>query len=66
MEPNQRSLSELFAEDPLNLTDPDVDQMVAAMRKARENWTAEEARARAKGSKPNPAAANLKLEDLEL
>jgi hypothetical protein len=66
MENNPKSLADLFAEDPLNLTDADVDQMTAAMRKARANWVAEETSARAQGRKPNPASANIKLDDLDI
>lgn len=60
------SLSELFARDPLTLTDEEVDRIVAEMRDARERWYKEETEAKAKGRRANPAAANIKLDELDI
>jgi hypothetical protein len=65
LDPN--SLAELFARDPLELTDTDVDSIVATMRAQRHRWANEEKAAKLTGRKPNPnVVKNLSLGDLNL
>jgi hypothetical protein len=42
-EANPLSLEELFRLDPLKLTEPDIDQIIAELRRKRALWTASEA-----------------------
>lgn len=60
-EADPRSINDLFNEDPLNLTDEDVDRLVAEFRKNRELWAKEEASAQAEGRKRRPKTYKPKV-----
>lgn len=64
------SLDELFSRDPLELSDQDLDSIVAHLRAQRNQWHAEEAAGAKKASKKGKAAPGPKekisLENLEL
>lgn len=64
------SLNELFNKDPRTLEDGEITQIIAALRKDRENWVTEERIAKAKGTtKKAPkiaASESIKLDDLDL
>lgn len=64
-EANPRSIDELFAADPLSLTDTDVDRITAELRKKRIEWEAEEDK---KNSAPKrkDAPSQLNLDQLDL
>ena len=63
-EADPQSLNILFDKDPLELTDQDIDAIVAELRKARTEWATEESsKSKSKASK---VTANLSLEDLDL
>lgn len=53
-EANPRSLDELYAADPLSLTNPDVDKIVGDLREKRALWLKEESEATAQGRKRRP------------
>lgn len=68
-----KSIDDLFSEDPLNLTDEDLDKMVAYYRENRDKWAKEESAAAAEGRrrrpkeyKPAPNKGKLSLGDLGL
>ncbi len=48
-EADPRSLDELYAADPLSLTDADVDKIVEDLREKRDLWMKEEAEAGSQG-----------------
>jgi hypothetical protein len=58
---NPNSLESLFNKNPLELTDAEIDQIVAAERAARLNWKPEEKK-KAKADAPS----TLSLSDLDL
>jgi len=58
---NPNSLEVLFNKNPLELTDEEIDKIVAAERAARLNWKPEE-----KKKSKTDAPATLSLADLEL
>ncbi len=70
------SLDELFALDPLKLTDNQVGHIVTELRRQRSNWAQEETQAQLTGKKPNPKAVkaaapkqqalDIKVDDLSL
>jgi hypothetical protein len=59
-EADPNSLSELFARDPLELTQQDIKTIVAKLRASRAIWNQEEAKALASGTKLNIAATAKK------
>lgn len=63
-----RDLNALFNEDPLFLSDADIDAMTERFRKERHRFALEERKAAAKGTKFKPAGAagNVKVTDLAL
>jgi hypothetical protein len=62
-EADATSLQEAFDKDPLKLTDPDKDLVVAALRAQRERWEVAERKVKAKAA---PAPPNLSASDLGL
>jgi hypothetical protein len=63
-EANPESLQELFDKDPLQLTDPDIDRVVAELRTMRERWALTEKKGKAPPKKG--LATGLSLDDLEI
>ena len=70
-EADPRSLDDLYAADPLTLTDNDVDKIVADFRKKRALWESEDAAAQSQGRarrpkeyKAAPPKGQLSLENL--
>lgn len=63
-EASEASLAELFARDPLDLTEQDLSRMVEEFRRMRAKWQADEAL----GVKPGKRSApeGLTLGDLKL
>jgi hypothetical protein len=67
-----RALSELFAKDPEELSDQDLDHIVCELRKQRETFAADEAAKAMKPKKPRAVSTSkaevqqLSLEDLGL
>jgi hypothetical protein len=59
------TIADLFARDPLDLTDAEVDRIIDELRKKRVEWFEEETRAKAEGRRALPSAG-VKLEDLGL
>jgi len=53
-EADPRSLDDLYAADPLSLTDNDVDKIVADLRQKRALWQREDAAAQAQGRARRP------------
>ena len=53
-EADPRSLDDLYAADPLTLTDADVDKIVADLRKKRALWESEDAAAQSQGRARRP------------
>ncbi len=53
-EADPKSLDDLYAADPLNLTDDDVDKIVADLRQKRALWASEDAAAQAQGRSRKP------------
>lgn len=68
----EESIPALFARDPDELTQADIETIVAHLRGNRETWVMEKASAKAAGRKPNyrvltkEAAKKLSLDDLNL
>lgn len=68
-EADPRSLDDLYSDDPLNLTEPDLDSMVDNLRAKNVLWAKEEAESKSQGRKakkvyePVPEGG-LKLTDL--
>ena len=68
-EADPASLNELFARDPLSLSNQEIDQITAALRAQRAKWAQEEATGGAKkaGKVANQAVtAKLDVKDLEI
>ena len=69
-EADPNSLTELFARDPLDLADKDIDVIVAEFRRQRALWVQAEAQGKKPTAKKAPAAKTDKkavsLEDLGL
>ncbi len=70
-EADPRSLDDLYAADPLSLTDNDVDKIVADLREKRALWESEDAAAQSQGRarrpkeyKSAPPKGQLNLKDL--
>ena len=70
-EADPRSLDDIYTDDPLNLTDDDVDRVAADLRQKRSLWATEEAEAQSQGRRRKPKAyttsppkGQLKLGDL--
>ena len=55
-EADPRSLDDLYAGDPLGLTDDDVDRVCADLRQKRSLWATEEAEAQSQGRRRKPKA----------
>ncbi len=55
-EADPRSLDDLYAADPLSLTDSDVDKIVADLRQKRDLWQTEDAAAQSQGRARKPKA----------
>ncbi len=53
------SLDELFARDPLKLSDVDIDRIVGELRRKRGNWLVLEASGKTKGGAREPAAPKV-------
>ena len=53
-EADPRSLDDLYAADPLSLTDDDVDKIVADLRQKRALWASEDAAAQSQGRARRP------------
>lgn len=60
------SLDELFSKDPMSFTREDIQTICSEMAQAAKNWAQEEADAKKQGRKPKPAAAGVKLDDLDI
>jgi len=66
------SLAELFARDPLSLSDREVDEIIAGLRKQRENFIKEETKSKSSGKRTRAKtvsqvqASALTLDDLGL
>lgn len=60
-EPDPKSLDELFNADPLELTDEDLDTLVAEYRANRELWAKEEAAAKTQGRARRPKEYKQKI-----
>lgn len=58
------SVAELFARDPLDLTDDDLHKMVQMLRAERAKYISQPKPSRGRASTPSPSA-NLDLEGLE-
>lgn len=72
-EADPKSLDELYNEDPLALTNDDLDRLVADLRLNRARWAKEEAEAASQGRarrpktyKPKVPKGQLKLSDIGL
>jgi hypothetical protein len=72
-EPDPRSLDDLFAADPLSLTDTDVDRIAEELRAKRALWEKEDQESKAQGRARRPTAyrdapekGQLSLKDLKL
>ncbi len=70
-EADPKSLDDLYAADPLTLTDDDVDKIVADLRQKRALWASEDAAAQSQGRarrpktyKSPPPKGQLSLGDL--
>lgn len=55
-EADPRSLDDLYAADPLSLTDDDVDKIVSDLRQKRALWATEDAEAQSQGRARRPKA----------
>lgn len=55
-EPDPRSLDDLFAADPLSLTDEDIDRIVDELRTKRALWEREDAEAKQQSRARRPTA----------
>ena len=68
----EESIPSLFAKDPDELGQDDIEKIVTHLRSQRETWTLEKAKAKNEGRKPNyrvltkEAAAKVSLDDLGL
>lgn len=62
-EANPESLQELFDKDPLQLTDDDIDRIVAEERSMREKWKLVEKKGKAPKAQ---VVANISLADIGL
>lgn len=62
-EANPESLQELFDKDPLQLTDEDIDRIVAEERSMREKWKLVEKKGKAPKAQ---VVANISLADIGL
>ena len=60
-EADPRSLDELFNEDPLKLTNPDIAGLVAEFRANKHKWAKEDAAAQAQGRTRRPKEYKAKL-----
>lgn len=56
-----RSINELFAADPLSLSDTDIDQIVVELRAQRERWEKE-----GKAAKIKKPKKSLSIDELDL
>jgi len=72
-EVDPRSIDEIFASDPLSITQVDLDAMVLYYRRNRAAWAKEESEAQAEGRrrrpkayKETPESGKLKLSELKL
>ena len=71
-EASQEALGELFARDPLQLSEQNIDTIVFSLRKERERWAKDEAsgtkgaKAHKTPSPPNPESKKLEIADLDL
>lgn len=61
-----KTLDELFDTDPLELTDTDIDSIVAAMREQRKRWDLEEADAKKTNRRPKSPELKQKIKGLSL
>lgn len=61
-EADPKSLDELFNEDPLNLTDSDVERLVAELRANRHLWKKEDAEAKSQDRARRPSKYKPKVE----
>lgn len=73
VEADPKSLDDLYNEDPLNLTDEDIDRLTEDMRANRALWEKEEKAAAAEGRarkpksyKPKVPKGSLSLDDIGL
>lgn len=62
---SKETIAELFAMDPLKLTDDDLGRMAEAMREGQAAWAKEEKQAKLAGRKPK-ISSGLHLEDLDV
>ena len=60
------SISELFARDPLDLTQTDLEKMVEYYRINRAKWATEESSAVKEGRRARPKKAKVTLGDVKL
>lgn len=64
------SLDELFSRDPLELSNQDLDKIVAHLRAQRNQWAADEAagatKGRKAGKKPSGPKEKITLDQLEI
>lgn len=65
-EANPESLQEIFDKDPLQLTDDDIERIVAEERSMREKWKLAERAGSTRQKAPKAVVANLSLDDLGL
>lgn len=63
--PPELTIGDLFAKDPYELTNSDLDRMIGRLREARLNWRKEEEAAKATGRRPK-ADKHVTLEMLDL
>lgn len=66
-----QSLNDLFEKDPLDLSEQDIELIVAAYRKHRAAWAKEEKDAKAQGRRPKTsvtakAVEGMSLKDLDI
>lgn len=61
---NPNALAELFSRDPLNLSDRDIDAMVALLREQRHQWAEQEVVKQNKEKKPRAKASATPSGDL--
>jgi len=73
---DHQDLSELFARDPLSLTDQELSAIVREMRQHRQRWMQNEKKAQKKGTKQNhrqtkkggaqPSIDDIDLDDIQI
>lgn len=63
-EASPSSLEELFARDPLQLRDVDIETIVRELRRMREKWQSGDKPKAVKGRKAAPLDPNVTLDDL--